>query len=233
MARLNPSPKESAFTGKTTFLDLHSLHEGTNALASEDRVQVDFARLKGILRELRTGDKAKAKGWADAELIVALLSIDTKSEGQQRFADMVARYFEVEESYYRDNFVSTPAGRHPAEVFDKEKGVRPFISLAPRLAYGVGRLARYEEPHVLVLTHCFELYYPLTHLVRSNMQARVGLAYFSSLLDHRWKQAGLFDDESPVDFFDLDPYASEILGGIELTGRRATQSAKRSPFDRI
>jgi hypothetical protein len=144
---------------------------------------------------------------------------------------MLRRYFEVDVFYYRDNFVSTPPGRHPAEFFDKDKGLRPFISLAPRLAYAIGRQCRFPEPQVLVLTHCFELYYPLAHLARSTPRARVGLVYFSSLLDHRWKLTGLFDSDSPIFFFDLDPFASEILGGIELTGPKAAPEPKRSGVD--
>lgn len=236
MARNTPTKPSTTkeFTGKVALLDMHSLREATDVLVSEERVSIDFGNLKSILENVPAAHKWEARGWVDTELHIASLSIDTKSEAQQRLSEALGRHFEVDESYYRDNFVSTPAGRHPAEVFDKEKGLRPFISLAPRLAYAIGRLSRYDEPQVLVVTHCFELFYPLVHLAQSNQGARVGLAFFSSLLDHRWKQAGLLTEGSPIDFFDLDPFASQILGGIQLTERRAAQPPpKRTGIDRL
>jgi hypothetical protein len=233
MTRPPSSPRQQLRTGKVTLIDIPSIREATDTFApSEERVQTDFSRLKSIVAQARTD--WTNRDWEPAELTVAAVSIDPKSEGQQRFTDMLRRHFEVDASYYRENFVSTPPGRHPAEVFDREKGLRPFTSVAPRLAYTVGRLAHHSEPQVLVVTHCFELHYPLMHLAQSNKDARVGLAYFGSLLDHRWKLAGIFDRGYAISFFDLDPFASEIFGGIELNERKAAaMPPKRSGLDLI
>lgn len=234
-----PTPRpghhpQPAKLSKVDLIDFVAFREGTDVIAAgEERVQIDFPALKDVITNIRVDPTWKAEGWVPAQLQIALLSIDTKSEGQQRVVEALGRNFSVDPSYYRDNSVSAPPGRHPSEIFDREKGQRPIFSVASRLAYAVGRLSCHPDPQVLVVTHCFELFYPLTHLARSNPNARVGLAFFASLLDQRWKHAGLFDADFGVRFFDLDPFASRIFGGIDLTGRRQPSSLKKSGLDLI
>jgi hypothetical protein len=221
---LSQRSKTPEHTGKITLIDVASLREAAEVFpAGEERVQIDFGAFSDRLVQARRS--WQADGWVDAERTVAVASLDLKSEGQQRFADALKRHFIVDVSYYRDNFVSTPPGRHPSEFFDKEKGVRPIISLAPRLAYTIGRLSCSLDPQVLIVSHAFELSYPLLDL--ANRKAKVALAYFASLLDHRWKLAGLFESESPIRFFDLDPHVTELIGGIDLTKTREAQLSNK------
>jgi len=65
----------------------------------------------------------------------------------------------------------------------------------------------------------------MLNFAQRNERARVGLAFFGSLLDYRWKQGGLFDSENPIEFFDLDDHSAELLGGIDLSGRARSQVA--------
>ncbi len=232
MPRPIHSHNEKRNTGKVDLIDMNSIREGTEVLSNgEERIQPDFPLLKAVIQGVRQHPDWKQKGWVAADLQIACASIDTKSEGQQRVVDALGRHFSVDASYYRDNFVSAPAGRHPGDIFDRDKGQKSLLSVASRLTYAIGRLSCHSEPQILVVTHCFEVFYPLTHLARTNKLARVGLAYWPSLLDQRWKFTGLFD-ESEISFFDLDPFVPKIFGGIEIESRRSP-SPKPSGLDLI
>ena len=238
MTRANHSPPSAHSRAKPELVDLidmNSLREATEAFSGgEERVQPDFSALKEVI--IRVRRDWRQKGWRDAELQIALASVDVKSEGQQRVVAAMERTFDtVDASYYRDNFISTPPGRSPNEMFDRDKGQRPMVALASRMAYAVGRLSCGSEPQVLVVTHAFELYYPLLQLRRSNPSARVGLAYFGSLLDQRWKFAGVTsaERENEIEFYDLDPLASDIFGGVDLMERRPAHQPKKSGLDLI
>lgn len=210
------------------FVDCNALLEATEAVAAAeriDRVQFSYPALKNVLRSFRSGD------WRRSQLDIALVSADRSSEGQQRFAAMLDREgFEADVSYYRDNFVSLPPGRQPADLFDPEKKQRPLISLATRISYSLGLLARHPAPQVLVVSHSFEMYWPMLNFVERNPAARVGLVFFGSLLDYRWKHTGVLDSDSPVKFFNLDAHSADLLGGVDLTGNtvRATPRAATS-----
>lgn len=195
-----------------TILDGSSLFEACETTAERfgrDRITLDYARLHERLEALR-----KEAGWRESKLNTILLAMDPNSEGQQRFQSMVRHSgFEPHVVYYRDAFVSLPPGRSPSEITSK-----PMISLAARVAYIVGLMARHPDPHLLVATHSFELCGPLVDLKQRVPDGRVGLAYFGSLLDYRWRAAGLTDGELGVEFFDLDPFARDLLG-VDLGGK--------------
>jgi hypothetical protein len=219
--------KKDGSGGKITLIDIPSLREATEVFAAGDeRPQIDFNALAAILARIRVDWQ-----WAPTDqLPVAVASLDPNSEGQQRFAEALKRYFIVDASHYRDNFVSTPPGRHPSEFFDKEKGLRPVVSVASRLAYTLGRMAVHAAPEILVVSHSFELHYPLSHLAKKH-PGKVGLAYFASVLDHRWKFVGLGDSDCPIWFYDLGADARALLGGSELRDARSTQTTKPEGLD--
>jgi hypothetical protein len=196
----------------TTIVDAASLHGAHEILAERvgrTKITTDYTKLRSRLDLLR-----KDAGWRSASLNTILLSIDPNSEGQQRFQNMLGHSgFEPDIIHFRDSFVSVPPGRSPNDM-----GGKSIVTLAPRIAYIAGLMARYPDPHFLVVSHSFELFGPLTDLSRRVPNGRVGVAYFGSLLDFRWKSTGLLDGKLEMEFFDLDPYGDEILG-IDLTGR--------------
>jgi hypothetical protein len=76
-----------------------------------------------------------------------------------------------------------------------------------------------------IVSHAFELYWPMLNFAERNKQARVGLAYFGDFLDHRWKQAGILEAQSLIKFFDLTESSAELLGGIDLRGAATAQTS--------
>ena len=210
-------------------VDCNSLLEVGDAIAAAeqlDRGQIEYAKLSERLKAERVRNY-----WSPANVSIALVSANEESEGQQRFTAMLSKSgFDTDVSFYRDNYVSVPAGRQPADFYEqsKERRQRPLISLASRLAYALGLLARYEEPQIIIVAHAFELYWPMLNFAQRNPQARVALAYFANFLDSRWKQVGLFDDSFPIKFFNLEEHSAELLGGVDLRGSARGRSI-RSP----
>ncbi|MFH0982100.1 MAG: hypothetical protein V2A79_11220 [Planctomycetota bacterium] len=193
-----------------TVFDGASLHAAVEVLSERlgRRLTIDYPKLK-----LRADEVRASAGWQPATISAILLSIDPDSEGQQRFQTMLRHAgFEPDLSHYRDAFVSLPPGRSPNEASGKS-----IVSFAARIAYIAGLMVRHPEPHVLVVSHSFELCGPLSDLAHRIPSAKVGIAYFASLIDFRWKAAGLLDGKSPVTFFDLDAHGKELLG-VNLTG---------------
>jgi hypothetical protein len=191
-----------------TVVDGLSLFGATEALAERigaNRVTIDYRRLRSVVESLR-----KDAGWRDATLNTILLAVDPESEGQHRFKTMISHAgFLPDIVHYRNSYLSVRAG---SSLRDRE--AKQFASLSSRISYIIGLIARYRDPHFVVVSHAFELHGPLADLanrVKSN-GGRVGLAYFSSLLDERWYSAGMRDQNQPITFFDLDPYSKEILG---------------------
>lgn len=217
-----PAKKQSA--GDLNLVDASSLFDVTEALADQDnqsKVTFDYPRLKEVLETERLSN-----GWRPAVKTMAFLARDPESEGQRRFKDMLEMNdYRVLDYHYRDTFVSRPAGHTPTEASSK-----PITSLAAKLAYTIGLLAGYDGPQVLVVTHCFELCDQLedfAHRVKEN-DGRVGLAYFSTFLDGRWRRTGLLEGESPIEFIDLDPHGSELVGiDFAPSGPRSTASSER------
>jgi len=187
------------------------------------KITIDYGKFRERLDSLR-----QSRGWGKGSPNTILLSIDKNSEGQQRFLVMLRRSeFELDCIDFRETYVSLPPGRNPNEFYGastRDKPVKAIKSLAPRVTYIAGLMARFEDPRLLVVSHSFDLYGPLTDLSRRIVsgKGKVGIAYFGSLLDYRWKLHGLFDEEIRkglgIEFFDLDPYSDELLG-VNLASR--------------
>jgi hypothetical protein len=198
-----------------TVVDAASLFDAGEFLSEQfsRRVTVDYPRLKELLDRLRLNE-----GWRPADRTTILVSWDPNSEGQRKFHGMLQHAdYETDVSHYRDSFASLPPGRTPGEFSNS----KPLKSFAARLAYISGLMARYPESHFLVVTHSFELFSPLTDLARRFAEGghgKAGIAYFGTLMDYRWKSAGLFEQDSPIKFFDLDKYGQELVG-FELLRR--------------
>jgi len=209
-----------------TIVDAASLFDASEVIAeriSRSKVTIDYSKLRECLDSLR-----RQHGWRPASPNTIVLSIDPNSEGQRRFQDMLRHAgFEVDVVHFRDTFVSVPPGRSPNEMSSK-----PIVSLAPRIAYVAGLMARFDDPQLLVISHGFELYGPLIDLRRRLASSRVGIAYFGSLLDYRWKLAGLFDGKLDVEFFDLDLHSDDLLG-VDLVGRTGVAPDARNGLGRF
>lgn len=209
-----------------TVVDAASLFGASEVIAERvgrTKITVDYAKLRESLDAAR-----KEHGWRPALLNMILLSIDPTSEGQQRFLNMLRHSgFEPDVIHFRDTFVSVPPGRSPNEMSGKS-----VVSLAPRIAYIAGLMARHADSQFLVVSHSFELYGPLTDLRHRIQNGRVGIAYFGSLLDYRWKAAGLFDGKLDLEFFDLDPYGDDLLG-VDLGGRAGAATDVRTGLSRF
>ena len=213
-----------------TVVDAASLYSAGEAIAERfgrTKVTLEYTRLRDCLEQIRREHK-----WRPASLNTIVLSIDPNSEGQQRFQTMLSRSgFEPDVVHYRDTFVSAPPGRTPSETASK-----PTVSLAPRLAYITGLMSRHQDPHFLVVTHSFELYGPLTDLAHRVPSGKIGIAYFASLLDYRWKTTGLLDNlpkgPGELRFFDLDPFGKELVD-VDLAGTSSGPSEARAGLSRF
>ena len=209
-----------------TLIDAASLFDASEVIAERAgraKVTIDYTKLRACLDSLR-----RDHGWRPATLNTILLSIDPSSEGQQRFQSMLRHAgFEPDIVHFRDTFVSVPPGRSPNEMSGK-----PVVSLAPRIAYIAGLMARHPTAQFLVVSHSFELFSALTDLRHRMPDGKVAIAYFGSLLDYRWKAAGLFDGKVDFEFFDLDPFGDELMG-VDLGTRPSTAREVRSVFSRF
>ncbi len=209
-----------------TLIDAASLFDASEVIAERAgraKVTIDYTKLRACLDSLRVEHM-----WRPATLNTILLSIDPNSEGQQRFQSMLRHAgFEPDVVHYRDTYVSVPPGRSPNEMSGK-----PVVSLAPRIAYIAGLMSRHPAAHFLVVAHSFELFGPLSDLRHRMPEGKVAIAYFASLLDYRWKAAGLFDGKVDIEFFDLDPFGDELLGVDLESGPSSTREA-RSAFSRF
>jgi hypothetical protein len=202
-----------------------SLHDAADVLAErlDRRITINYPSLRQVLEICR--EKA---GWRPSTSHEILLSADPGSEGQQRFQAMLKHAgFEVSVTHYRDAFISLPPGRTPQEAVG-----RPAASFGAKLAYIAGLMARHPNPHFLVVTHSFDLHEPLVDLARRFPHGRVGLAYFGSLLDYRWRATGLLEGKIGVGFFDLDEHGEAIVGA-DLISRPKQSPDVRTGFARF
>ncbi|MFO0969355.1 MAG: hypothetical protein U0793_27680 [Gemmataceae bacterium] len=189
-----------------TAVDGASLFDASSIMGerfNRHRVTIDYPSLRRVLDERRQN-----AGWSPADICSVIVSMDPASEGQQRFREMLERAeFEPDICHYRDAFVSLPPGRTPSDEHTKS-----IVSFSARLAYIAGLMARHDEPQLLLVTHSFELCEPLLDLAERRKKGRFGLAYFGSLIDFRWKIAGLQEGKLPLEFFDLEEHGQELLG---------------------
>lgn len=143
---------------------------------------------------------------------LAFVAISLEHEGQKKFCSFLQRQgFIVDPTDFRDAFI----------LPDRSS---PYQRLSTRLTYVAGMLS-VKRPHLVVVTDAFDTYYPLLDFVQSR-GGQVSLAFFSSGLETRWQRANLFNNDSPIKFVDLDPYARSILG-IDL-GSRAVRLTEKT-----
>ena len=199
-----------------TVVDGASLFDAADAIGERfgrAKITIDYTRLHKRLQELR-----QLSGWHPSTINSIVLSMDPSSEGQQRFQSMLRHSgFEPDVVYFRDAYVSLPPGRNPSDAAAKSA-----VSLAPRIAYIAGLMARFPTSEFLVVSHSYELCGPLVDLAERMQRGRVGLAYFGSLLDYRWRLAGLMEKKLPIDYFDLDEFGQELIG-VDLIGRVSSE----------
>jgi len=211
----------SSASHHATVVDGASLFDAAEAIGDRfgrSKVTVDYAKLNEQLGIFR-----RRAGWNPAAVSTIVLSIDPSSEGQQRFQSMLKHAgFESDVVYFRDAFVSLPPGRSPAD-----SSAKSTVSVASRITYIAGLMARFPSSEFLVVSHSFELHGPLVDLSERLTQGKVGLAYFGSLLDYRWRLAGLMDGRLNIEFFDLDPHGHELVG-VELISKVGDQHQIRS-----
>jgi hypothetical protein len=200
-------------------VDCPSLFYAAEVLAEREGVQrltFDYQALKDHLSELRARER-----WPRASLDLALVSTDLHSESQGRFVTALERLgFTVDRIDYRDAFVSMPPGRL---VRERDSNERSVTSVSSRIAYLAGLLARYEDADLLVVSHSFELYAPFLDLGRRLSAGRVGLAYFSSLIDYRYRLAGFLDQKprgGRAGFLDLETELSKLVAGSTVSLNR-------------
>lgn len=200
-------------------VDCPSLFGAADVLAEREGVQrltFDYQALKDHLVEVRTRER-----WPRATLDLALVSIDLHSESQGRFVAALERLgFTIDRIDFRDAFVSLPPGRL---VRERDSNERSVISMSSRIAYLGGLLARYENADMLVVSHAFELYAPFTDLARRLSSGRVGLAYFSSLVDFRYRLAGFLDQKpraGRAGFLDLESELPKLVASSSLSVNR-------------
>ncbi|MGO8753356.1 MAG: hypothetical protein ACLQNE_46055 [Thermoguttaceae bacterium] len=205
-------------------ISLHGAQELLSERYARNRVSIDYTRLIATLNHFR-----EEEGWKPATTTTMHLSADPSSEGSQRFQTMLRHAgIELDVIHYRDTFVSLPPGRSPAESSSK-----PISSFASRLTYVAGLMARFPDSQLLIVSHAFELCGPLVDLARRLSGGRVGIAYFASLLDYRWRLAGLLDGKlQNVDFCDLDPYGKDLVG-IDLVGQAPPGTDIRNGLSRF
>lgn len=202
-------------------IDCPSLFYAAEVMAEREGVQrltFDYQALKNQLREVRVEEN-----WPEASLDLAFVSVDLQSESQGRFVTALERFgYTVDRIDYRDAFISLPPGRL---VRDRDSSDRSVVSTSSRISYLAGLLARHPNADLLVVSHAFELYAPFVDLARRLSTGRVGLAYFGSLVDFRYRLAGFLEQKprpGRPGFLDIEKALPMLVTGSALSpsGRR-------------
>ncbi len=108
--------------------------------------------------------------------------------------------------------------------------------MASRITYLAGLLSRSKDSQLLVVSHAYELFTPLHDLAnRLSDAGHVGLAYFGSLLDHRYRQTGILESHNVdrLEFFDLDPYISVLTSGAVAVTADKRSTAGTTVFSKF
>lgn len=188
-----------------------------------EKAPLNYTALHRVLGEIR-----QANGFRPTNDSSLPISYDPNSVAQQRFLTAIeqTKKFDIDPVNFRELYVSLPPGMTPRDVKDSDD--KPIASFASRIAYVLGRLSRHSDPHILVVTHCYEVLWPLQNLKLINHSARVGVAYFDKFLDYRWQYARLDTSDSPVQFFSLDKHMPELFGIDQaVTANQSSQQSHR------
>lgn len=220
----------SAAIPDPTLYDFASLYQlGEAAAASSGREKPTLN-----LRPLRkAADQAReALGMRPATTHLAVIAADTAPESPAaRFVGAVrAAGFDTVVTDFRNAFPSLAPGQSMSEATG-----RNTTSLVPQISYILGTLSSHcrpeAQPHILVISHAFELLGPLADL--ADRGAKVGLAFVRSGLDPRWERLRQGDrfKGSEIRFFDLDEFAEELVGnGLPGSASPVAQAARLSQF---
>lgn len=142
---------------------------------------------------------------------LAFVAINLEKESQKKFSGFLHHLgFLVDITDFRDAFI----------LPDRTTS---YQRLSTRITYVAGLLA-HKKPHLVVVTDAFDVYYPLLDIVQ-NRGGEATVAFFRSGLETRWERVGLFSEESPIKFVDLDPYAQEIIG-VDLKSKKDSGARK-------
>lgn len=130
---------------------------------------------------------------------LAFVAVNFDNPAQKKFVSYLEHHlsFVVDQTDFRDAFI----------LPDRKSG---YQRLSTRIAYVAGMLSA-RKPELVVVSDAFDVYYPLLDIVQ-NRGGRVTLAFFRSALEPRWERVGLFTNDSPIKFIDLDSYARKIIG---------------------
>ena len=212
-----------------TLVDTASLFHAGEAIATESGSEKRLSpRYDVLLRKL--GEFRALKRWPKADLNLALAAVDRNNPQQQRFLEALRRAgFDVDAVDFRETFPSVPPS-----LSRKEEG-RPAPSFSARIAYVAGLLARRPDASLLVVTHAVELLPLLLDLTERLKGGRVGVAYFGSLLEPRWrrlKDLQLGEDGIVPELFDLDDASQEIFG-VDISTSTNSASEVRAGLNRF
>lgn len=198
-------------------------------MADVDKVNHIFPDLFALQDRIREGWE-----WGPVNQLVFIAAVDLSSDRQggllQKAGEAGAIIDPVDyRDYYPGPLPGGPTGLTPAVVnkfgpsdSSEDSSLsgqpRPRPSLSPRINFLLGGIAgrlkqsgttRASRAEVLVVAHHFEIKDSLMELSRRG--ARVGLAFYRSLMEPRWERFGLYDSErSPIKFYDLGPHLDEI-----------------------
>lgn len=138
-------------------------------------------------------------GFGDANLTVASFSFDLNSTSQAKFQTAISHAgYRVDPVDFRLATVTTVASQS-----DATSGPPRVQSLASRIANLLGKLSVQSSLKLLVVSNSFELAGALQELA-GNRESQVGLAFFDSLLDERWRRIGIGTSRSSIQYLPLD-----------------------------
>lgn len=184
-------------------LSLYQAGDHVKQLFGVEKAALNYAVLFDLLGRFRA-----EHGFRKAVHSTLPISYDPKSDAQARFISAIERTgFEADPVDFRDLYVSFPPGTNP-----KDHDAKPISSFASRIAYVLGRLSRHAEPHIVVITHSYEILWPLQQIAHRNPSAKLAVAYFEKYADFRWQYAKLGDSRSQVDFWPLDLELPKLFG---------------------
>lgn len=172
----------------------------------------DYRACQGVLGNARVQNKFQV-----AQGTIALATVDPSSEGQSRFIAALARLgILVEAVDFRNASVTTRL---------REDGERNFsATVGPEIAYVIGLLAGRPSPEVVVVSRVFEVFAPLMDFT-TNRGGKAAIAFFKRFMDPRFGISGLFEQDFPIRFIDLEPFSQELLG-LELRDLSMGRSAR-------
>lgn len=143
--------------------------------------------------------------------MLGFVSINPEHEGQQKFcAYLQGQGFTVIETDFRDAFIVPDRKTEYQRLSSRLTYVAGMLT-APYASNSEGNPIKREIPHLVIVTDAFDTYYALLDYVQ-NRNGRVTIVFFHSGMEERWRRAGLFDEDSPIEFCDLSQYAKAIVG---------------------